>query len=866
MSASEKITPMMRQYLEVKKNHQDCILMFRLGDFYEMFNEDAYEASEILNITLTGKGSGPDRIPMCGVPFHSVDGYIAKLISAGKKVAVCEQMEDPKETKTIVRRDVVRIITPGTVNLDSVLNEGKNNYLASVYYSDDNFGAIFVDATTGDVFATWGENDIVENRLANAIACFNPAELIVNNIDGQALGMFVEMQKRFSYFDSILPDDDFSIENAKTLIEENNIRLGALSYEEHPLCIRALGGALSYLKETQKVNSGYLKEVRLYFKNEYMEIDLSSRRNLELTSTMRDKSKKGSLLGVLDKTRTSMGARLLSEWVDRPLMNPIKINTRLDSVEELYGDFKLREEITEALRGFSDIERIASKIVYGSANARDLLALATSLNRTPYIKSLLKDAKSPILSNIGKNLDTVDDVCFTLCEAIVEEPPFSVREGGMIREGYDAELDNLRYLKNSGTSILSKIEEEEKERTGIKQLKISYNKVFGYYIEVSKSNIDKVPDYYIRKQTLVNCERYITDELKRVEDSVTSARDKIETLEYDIFVALKELVIKNLRRVQNCAKMIAGVDVLCSLALVASENGYVKPVVDDGDIIDIKDGRHPSVEIWNTNSLFVPNDTHLNTDDERFMLITGPNMAGKSTYMRQTALITLMAQMGSFVPASSCHIGVVDRVFTRVGASDDIASGQSTFMVEMSEVANILKNATPKSLIILDEIGRGTSTFDGLSIAWAVVEYVSDKNKIGAKTMFATHYHELKVLEERLSGVKNYSIAVKKRGGDIIFLRKIIPGGASDSYGIEVAGLAGVPEEVTKRAQQVLAGLENGQIETDTPKTLEIPEPTVQKEFPNAMAEHIKSLDISTLTPIEAINELYTLQMKLKEE
>jgi len=772
-------------------------------------------------------------------------------------------MEDPKTTKTIVKRDVVRIITPGTVNLDNVLNDRRNNYLASVYYCDEGFGVVFIDATTGDVFATCGENDIIENRLANAIACFSPAELIVNDLPDKHLGVFTEMKKRFSYFDSLLPDSDYDFDLACRLIEENSINLGELSKERHPLCIRALGGALSYLKETQKINLSYLKQVRLYFKNEYMEIDLSSRRNLELTSTMRDKSKKGSLLWVLDKTHTSMGARLLAEWVDRPLIDSRKINLRLDAVEELYGAFKMRDELEEALRGFSDMERISSKIVYGSANARDLLSLGMSLKRAPEIKRVLKESKSAFLSNIAQNLDTVDDVCFTLCSAIDDEPPFSIREGGMIRKGYDAELDNLRQMKKSGTGILSSIEEAERERTGIKQLKISYNKVFGYYIEISKSNIDKVPADYIRKQTLVNCERYITDELKRVEDSVTSAKEKIEALEYEIFNALKAVVVENLKRIQNCAKMIAAVDVMCSLSRVAAENGYVKPIVDDGDVIEIKDGRHPSVEIMNT-SLFVPNDTFLNTENERFLIITGPNMAGKSTYMRQTALITLMAQMGSFVPASKCHIGVVDRVFTRVGASDDIAAGQSTFMVEMSEVANILKNASSKSLIILDEIGRGTSTFDGLSIAWSVVEYVS--SKIGAKTMFATHYHELKVLEESLEGVKNYSIAVKKRGKDIIFLRKIISGGASDSYGIEVAALAGVPDEVTDRAGQVLSKLESGQIAANAPKTEYIPAGSCEREFPNEAAEHIKSLDISTLTPIEAINELYTLQMKLKED
>lgn len=862
---AEKMTPMMKQYLDVKKNHEDCILMFRLGDFYEMFNEDAFEASEILQITLTGKGSGPERIPMCGVPYHSVEGYIAKLISAGKKVAICEQLEDPKETKTIVRRDVVRIITPGTVNLDGVLSERKNNYLASVYYREDGFGAVFIDVTTGDIFATCDENDVIENRLANAVACFEPAELIVNNIPSSAIGAFEEMKKRFGYYDSLLPDDDFDFDGAMRLIRDNSVDLGALSPEKYPLCIRALGGALAYLEETQKIGLGYLKKVRLYFKNEYMEIDLSSRRNLELTSTMRDKSKKGSLLGVLDKTRTSMGARLLTDWVDRPLIDAQKINMRLEAVEEFYGNFKLRESITESLRGISDMERISSKIVYGSANGRDLFALANSLRRVPLVKELLKDCTSRVLSEIGKKLDTVGDVCATLTAAVSENAPVSVREGGIINSGYDSELDNLRRMRDSGASFLSEIEEAEREKTGIKQLKISYNKVFGYYIEVSKTNIDKVPDYYVRKQTLVNCERYITDELKKAEDSITGARDKAEALEFEIFTALKNLVLENLKRIQGCARQIAAVDVFAALALVADEHGYVKPTVDDGDVIDIKGGRHPSVELSGTGSVFVPNDTYLDVSDNRFLLITGPNMAGKSTYMRQTALITLMAQMGSFVPAASCRIGTVDRVFTRVGASDDITSGQSTFMVEMSEVANILKNATSKSLIILDEIGRGTSTFDGLSIAWAVVEYVSDKEKIGAKTMFATHYHELKTLEERLDGVKNCSIAVKKRGKDIIFLRKIISGGASDSYGIEVAGLAGVPDEVTERAREVLASLESGQTEARLPETEKISARTEEK-FPSALAERIKKLDISTLTPIEAINELYTLQTKLKEE
>lgn len=863
MSSTKKITPMMEQYLEVKSKHTDCILMFRLGDFYEMFNEDAFEASEILNITLTGKGSGPERIPMCGVPFHSVEGYIAKLIAAGKKVAICEQMEDPKDAKKIVRRDVVRIITPGTVNLDMVLDEHKNNYLASVYYCDEGFGVVFIDVTTGDVFASCGQNDIIENRLANVIACFTPAELIMNDISAGDIGVFVEMKKRFGYFDSMLPMENYDMDLAMELIAENRIDLGDLSVATHSLCIRALGGALEYLKNTQKIDLSYLKRVKLYLKDEYMEIDMASRRNLELTSTMRDKSKKGSLLGVLDKTTTSMGARLLAEWVDRPLTDTGKINLRLDSVEELYGDFRMRESLTDALRGFTDIERISSKIVYGSANARDLLSLGLSLKKAPKIKSILAEVKSPLLSNIATNLDTVDDVAYTLCLAIADEPPFSVREGDMIRKGYDAELDHLREIKNSGTGIISAIEESERERTGIKQLKISYNKVFGYYIEVSKTNMDKVPPDYIRKQTLANCERYITDELKRVEDSVTGAKDKIAALEYEIFCALKSLVVDNLKRIQHCARMIAAVDTFCSLGRVAAENGYVKPTVDDGDVIEIKDGRHPSVEVMSTN-LFVPNDTHLDTDSDRFLLITGPNMAGKSTYMRQVALITLMAQLGSFVPASSCRIGVVDRVFTRVGASDDIASGQSTFMVEMSEVANILKNATSKSLVILDEIGRGTSTFDGLSIAWAVTEYVS--SKIGAKTMFATHYHELKVLEDKLEGVKNFSIAVKKRGKDIVFLRKIIPGGASDSYGIEVAALAGVPVEVTDRAEQVLANLENGQIIANTPVTDYIAPPKTNTEsFPDETAEHIINLDLSTVTPIEALNELYAIQKKLKE-
>ncbi len=859
------ITPMMRQYLEIKEQYKDCLLFFRLGDFYELFFDDAKVASEELELTLTGRNCGQEeRAPMCGVPFHSVDSYIARLIQKGYKVAICEQMEDPATAKDLVRRDVVRVITPGTANLDLVLNEAANNFLASVYLEEGHFGVCFTDVSTGELFATEGENDLAENSLANTLACFKPSEIIVNDRAMQFDRVFEHLKKRFHFYLSCLPEKNYSEENAQLLIDEKFgiDGEGARSIADKRFAKRAVGGALGYLNDTQKVQLSHISQINYYTQNQYMDIDMSSRRNLELTETMRAKSKRGSLLGVLDKTKTSMGARLLRKWLEQPLLNVSEISQRLDAVEELVDNIYIREDIIGFLRGIQDIERIISKIVYGSANARDFVALKHSLVNLPPIIGSVGMLKSEYFKFIHQNMEPLEDLKQLIDSAFVDEPPVTIREGGMIKAGFDKELDRLRTTVQNGSAIIAEIESKERESTGIKNLKVSYNKVFGYYIEITKSNIDKAPGHYIRKQTLTNCERYITQELKEVENTILGANERINGLEYDDFMAVREAVGQNIARVQLQAKLIAIVDALCSLAAVAVQNNYVKPLVDGGNVIDIKDGRHPIVERTLTDSLFVPNSTYLDTDDNRFAIITGPNMAGKSTYMRQTAILVLMAQIGSFVPAKSCHVGVVDKIFTRVGASDDLAAGQSTFMVEMTEVANILKNATKKSLLILDEIGRGTSTFDGLSIAWAVVEYLSDKKYVGAKALFATHYHELTALEDRIEGVKNYSVAVKKRGDDIVFLRKIVPGGTDDSYGIEVAKLAGVPEEVILRAKEILHEIEAGDVREQARQHKAEP---VQKSADTELCALIKSYDISTLTPIEALNEIYKLQQKVDE-
>ena len=868
---AEAVTPMMKQYFEIKKDYQDCILFFRLGDFYEMFYEDALTASKILEITLTGRDCGQkERAPMCGVPFHSVEGYIAKLIKAGKKVAICEQVEDPAAAKGIVRRDVIRVITPGTANIDAVTSNADNNFLCCIYIDDEGYGMSFADVTTGELITTETADHVFENQLLNILVCFKPSEVIVNDGGSKHSKMLSELEKKFGFYVSYMHDENFDFHDGKNAVinKFGLMSLKDVDLEDRSYCVRSLGAILRYLADTQKTDLSHISSVRFYKSEEYMDIDASSRRNLELTETLRDKTKRGSLFGILDKTGTAMGTRRMKDWIDRPLVNPELINMRLDATEELVENILIREELSASLKGINDIERAISKIVYGTCNARDFVSLRDSFAKFPDIKKVISGCSSPLMSSLSNDFDTMNDMRILLEQAIVDEPPLTVREGGMIKEGFDAELDRLRSVMNGGTDVVARIEAEEREKTDIKTLKISYNKVFGYYIEVSKSQLSKVPDTYIRKQTLANCERYITQELKEIENTILGARERVNELEYEDFMYVRRELEKNQDRLARCAKVLSVIDVLCAFASVACENNYCKPVVDNSDVVDIKDGRHPIVELALTDSIFVPNDTYLDTEDDRFAIITGPNMAGKSTYMRQTAIIVLMAQIGCFVPASSCRVGIVDKIFTRVGASDDLASGRSTFMVEMSEVAYILKNATPKSLLILDEIGRGTSTFDGLSIAWAVVEYIAAN--IGAKSLFSTHYHELTALEDKLAGIKNYNIAVKKRGEGITFLRKIVRGGTDDSFGIEVAYLADVPSAVISRAREILAAIE-------TTPTREVDVEGVDKaicerkeqiQADNSILDAIRNIDVSTLTPIEAMNELYRIQkevMKLYE-
>lgn len=865
------MTPMMRQYLQIKEQYKDCILFYRLGDFYEMFFDDALTASKELELTLTGRNCGQEeRAPMCGVPYHSAQGYIAKLISKGYKVAICEQAEDPATAKDLVKREVIRVVTPGTAAVDVMENESGNNFLACVFCDDEFFGVCFTDVSTGEMFATQSKNDVAENTLVNTLACFKPAEIVVNDKGRAFIKLFENLKKRFDFYLSFFPEEEFDLNTSAQRLDDKFgcASKSVIALSGKPFAIRAVGGVLKYLSDTQKVSLSHISSVGFYEVNQYMEIDLSSRRNLEITETMRDKSKKGSLFGILDRTKTSMGTRLIKKWIEQPLLDGREINLRLDGVEELAGDVYLRGELGEYLRGITDIERIISRIVYGSANARDFVSLKNSLDRFPVVFEAISGCKSEIIKGIYENSDCMEDICTLISSAFVDEPPVTIREGGMIREGFDAELDKIRETVKNGSKIIAEIESKERENTGIKNLKVSYNKVFGYYIEISKSNIDKAPAHYIRKQTLVNCERYITQELKDIENTILGATERINGMEYNDFTAVRNAVFNVISKLQVQAKLIASIDVLCSLANVACDNNYTKPVVDTSDVIDIKDGRHPIVELSLTDSLFVPNDTYLDTDKNRFSIITGPNMAGKSTYMRQTAIIVLMAQIGSFVPAKSCHIGLVDRIFTRVGASDDLAAGQSTFMLEMCEVANILKNATKKSLLILDEIGRGTSTFDGLSIAWAVVEYLSDKERIGAKSLFATHYHELIALEDEIDGVNNYSIAVKKHGDDITFLRKIVKGGTDDSFGIEVAKIAGVPNEVIERAKKVLSSIESGDSKYELNSSRQ--KNNEKTAYENGtdiikVADELKNIDLSTITPIEAMNELYKLQKKVCE-
>lgn len=863
--AKQQMTPMMVQYLKTKEEYPDCILFYRLGDFYEMFFDDAVKVSRELEITLTGKDCGmEERAPMCGVPFHSASGYVARLIEKGYKVAICEQVEDPKTAKGIVKREVIRVVTPGTVVDAELLDDKTNNYLAVIYENKDEFGFAVSDVSTGEIYTTQIKGS---DEVLNEISRYAPKEILVNSSAWKSISGQVEL--RFHVIPEECKDEFFEntdFEN-KILEQFQKSSLSELNLAGKKYAVYAVGAMIAYLEHTQKTSLNFLNTINTYEINQYMDIDINTRRNLEITETMRDKNKKGSLLWVLDYTETSMGARMLKQWVEKPLVNTIEINRRLESVNELVGDVMLRDELAEILSSTYDISRIISRVSLGTVTPKDLVSLKMTLKVLPNLLDKLKGLRSPILSDMSRNFDVMEDVYDILDRAIDDEPSTLLRDGGVIKDGFNEEIDKFRIAMRDGKKWLSELEKNEKEKTGISKLKVGYNKVFGYYIEVTKSNISDVPEYYIRKQTLANCERYITPELKDLENTILGASERVLSLEAYVFEQVRRSVGAQIDRLKYAANVIAVTDTLLSLAQSACKNNYTMPYVTENGRIEITDGRHPVVEKMAKNTMFVPNDTSLDTDENRMIIITGPNMAGKSTYMRQVALITLMAQIGSFVPAKSAKIGVVDKIFTRVGASDDIASGQSTFMLEMNEVSHILKNATEKSLIILDEIGRGTSTFDGLSIAWAVVEYIHDKHKIGAKTLFATHYHELTDLENELEGVKNYRIAVKKRGDDITFLRKIVRGGADDSYGIEVAALAGVPKEVINSAKRILKKIENDEIKIE--HTEKVQEESNQIGFGDniatAIKEELKNLDVTTFTPIEAMNKLFELSNKAKE-
>ncbi len=861
-----ELTPMMRQYLEIKEQNKDSILFFRLGDFYEMFGDDARTASEALDLTLTSRDKGKpleERTPMCGIPYHSSDAYIARLIAKGYKVAICEQMEDPATVKGLVKRDIIRVITPGTV-IDAVsLDERKSNFIAGVYLEENAAGAAFVDITTGKAHATAFSGKEALTHLVNELGRFAPSEAVLNRFaaeDGEVTRFLAD---RLSCH---VETGDYRFNLAAA---EKNLRLqfgeeaAKALPRSNPGAILALGAVLTYLYETQKTDLSHIREVEYYEEGRFMELDLAARRNLELTETLRGKEKKGSLLWVLDKTKTSMGGRLLRSWLERPLLSVSAITRRNRAVAALVERTVEREELIVALTGITDMERLLGRIVYGSAGARDLASLRAAMEHLGAVKAQLAAIDNPRIRELCHDLDTLEDLRDLLSEAIVEEPPFSVREGGFIRAGYNAEVDRLRSILSGGKGVIAEMEATEKERTGIRTLKIGYNKVFGYYIEVSNSFRDQVPESYIRKQTLVNGERYITQELKDLENEILTADGRLNTLEFELFTALREVISSEVSRIQRTASAVAEADALASFAAVAVHNRYCCPDVDESGVIEIHEGRHPVVEQMLKNALFVPNDTYMGEAENRVSIITGPNMAGKSTYMRQVALITLMTQIGSFVPARAARIGVVDRIFTRIGASDDLGAGQSTFMVEMSEVSDILRSATSKSLLILDEIGRGTSTFDGMSIARAVLEYCADKKKLGAKTLFATHYHELTAMEGTLPGVKNYNIAVKARGEDIVFLRKIIPGGADRSYGIEVAKLAGLPQEVVRRAKTVLNDLEKESGAPAAPTAAEEAQVSFAAVAEAEAVSLLRRTQVDTLTPLEAMTLLYELKQKL---
>jgi len=875
-------SPMMQHYLQTKEEYPDCILFYRLGDFYEMFFEDAKIVSRELELTLTGKSCGQEeRAPMCGVPFHAYESYMNRLVAKGYKVAICEQMEDPKQAKGMVRREVIRVVTPGTNINEQALDEGKNNYIMCIVSLSDQFGVATADITTGDFFVTEVDS---KRRLLDEIYKFSPTEVVCN----EALFMsgldIDDLKNRVGIVLYSLENwyfDDSLCEN--TLKEHFRVNsLEGLGLADLECGMIASGSLLKYLYETQKNSLEQISAIHPYTTGKFMVLDSSTRRNLELVETLREKAKRGSLLWVLDKTKTAMGARMLRSFVEQPLIEKEEIEGRLDAIEELMQRAIDREELREYLNPVYDLERLLTRITYQSANPRDLTAFKSSIGMIPHIRGILLELQSKEIQGICEDMDTLEDLYTLIDAAIEEEPPITVREGGIIKDGYHEEIDRLREAKSQGKNWLAELEAKEREKTGIKNLKIKFNKVFGYYLEVTNSFKDLVPDYYTRKQTLTNAERYITPELKEMEDMILGAEDKLVQLEYELFRELREQIAKNVVRIQKTAKALAKIDVFASLALISEQNHYCRPSLNQNGRIDIKNGRHPVVEKMINNDMFIANDTYLDNQKNRISVITGPNMAGKSTYMRQTALIVLMAQIGCFVPAETADIGIVDRIFTRVGASDDLASGQSTFMVEMTEVANILRNATGNSLLILDEIGRGTSTFDGLSIAWAVVEHISNPKLLGAKTLFATHYHELTELEGKLDNVNNYCIAVKEKGDDIVFLRKIVKGGADKSYGIQVAKLAGVPDSVIERAKEIAEELGRHDI-VDFTEILSNKKNSATKKKKehldevdltqmslfdavndNDIIEELKEIDVGNLTPIEALNKLYELQNKIK--
>ena len=877
-----ELTPMMKQYMQTKEEYKDCILFYRLGDFYEMFFDDALTASKELEITLTGKNCGlEERAPMCGIPYHAVDSYLNRLVSKGYKVAICEQVEDPKTAKGIVKREVIRVVTPGT-NLDTQgLDETKNNYIMCIVYMADRYGLSVADVTTGEYLVTELDS---QTKLMDELYKFMPSEIVCNEAFYMSGLDLDDLKNRLHmaiysleawYFDDALCRE--------TLQEHFKVAsLEGIGLSDYECGMIASGALLKYLEETQKNSLSHMSRLTRYATGNYMVLDSATRRNLELVETLREKQKRGSLLWVLDKTKTAMGARTLRKYVEQPLIDKESIVKRLDAVAELKDNAICREEIREYLNPVYDLERLVGKITYQSANPRDLIAFQSSLSMLPSVKCILKDMESDLLKEIYEELDPLEELCDLVGRVIQEEPPLAMKEGGIIKDGYNEEVDRLRKAKSEGKNWLADLETKEREKTGIKNLRIRYNKVFGYYLEVTNSFKDLVPDYYTRKQTLANAERYIIPELKELEDTILGAEDKLCALEYELYCEVRNTIAAELTRIQRTAKAVAKLDVIASLALVAERNNYVRPKINEKGVIDIRDGRHPVVEKMIPNDMFIANDTYLDDKKQRISIITGPNMAGKSTYMRQAALIVLMAQLGSFVPASSANIGLVDRIFTRVGASDDLASGQSTFMVEMNEVANILRNATSKSLLILDEIGRGTSTFDGLSIAWAVVEYISNSKLLGAKTLFATHYHELTELEGKISNVNNYCIAVKEKGDDIVFLRKIVKGGADKSYGIQVAKLAGVPDPVINRAKEIVEELVTADI-TGKVKDIAVQGSETKKKTQKKLDEvdltqfslfdtvkdddvlnELKELDISHMTPMDAMNKLYQLQNKLR--